>query len=150
MNFKLDHVDPQEGLDAAISETITKFLVDVSSRLAPMRVQFDSLDFEDVDDDGETERLLKAFAQQVWGGEPHEELLAVVSANLIVIGGTEANMSTDFLVYLKLSETDQLEVEIRSPVGFIVYQGDIAAVYARQITQELISKNMCAASQQQK
>jgi|ERR1017187_4960884 hypothetical protein len=145
MNFTLDHVDPQQGVLNALSETITAFSEDVSDRLAPIHVQFDSLNFEDVDDDGKTELLLKGFAQEVWA-DPNHELTANVSANLIVIGETEVNRSTEFLIDLKLRDTNRLEVEVRSPVGFTVHKGDIAAVYAKQISDDLIGWNaFCAA-----
>lgn len=142
MNFTIDHIHPQEGINTAIEETIKAFLKDVSVKLAPLRVQLDHLDFADFYHQRLTEHVLKSFAEEVWGCiDPSIELTMVMPTNLIAVGENEVSTFVEFLISLKLTEQTDLEVEVCPPVGVIVLNHEVAAVYAHKISNKLIDDN---------
>ena len=139
MIYTLDNFNSYLGLTAAIGTTIKSFLEDVNVRLVPMRAQFKEI----AAGHKKTKRLLKEFAVNIYQGDPYEEVSVFVSTDLAISGddGHSVGISTDFFIHLKLSEENQLEVDVLSPINQPIHHGDIPTAYAWQIMKELLSNN---------
>jgi hypothetical protein len=119
----------------AIKEAIQAFLEDLNVRLVPIRLEFESLLSEPTHE-------LQALMDEHYDSDHTAETTIEVSASLAVNGETQHSMWADFDVTISLTGFDDIDVQLRTPLGLIVRNGDVVGAQAEKLMKELIEQNL--------
>jgi hypothetical protein len=119
----------------AIEQAIQAFLEVLNVRLVPIRLEFESLLSEPTHE-------IQTLMDGQYDSDQTAETTIEVSASLAVNGETQHSMWADFDVTISLTGFDDVDVQLRTPLGLIVRNGDVVGAQAEKLMKGLIEQNL--------